>query len=72
MSNDDLANEFLALMTELHARIEALPEGTVKARAQRLANVAHGSLEALRDHLADNGQVQPYSGGDPKGPPPAP
>jgi len=66
MDNDALATQFRALMDDLHARIAALEEGAVKARALRLANVAHGALEALRDHAADNGLVQPFSGGDPK------
>lgn len=66
MSNDQLAQAFRTLLDDLHARIAALADGPVKARAIRLAAVAHGALEALRDHLADGGQVQPDSGGDPK------
>lgn len=69
-SNDELAEAFGELMIDLHARIDALADGQMKTRAQRLANVAHGSLEALREHLADGGQVQPFSGGDPKPPTP--
>lgn len=66
MTNDELAVQFGALLTELHSRIDALPNGPAKTRAQRLATVAHGALEALRDHLSDGGFVQPLSGGDPK------
>lgn len=68
MTNDDVAGEIGALITEVEARIDALPDGVVKTRAQRLAAVAHGALESLRDHLADNLLVQPDSGGDPKPP----
>lgn len=70
MTNDDVVSEFTALVTEMHARIDALGDGPVKTRAQRLAAVAHGALEALQDHLAQSGFVQPFSGGDPKPPPP--
>jgi hypothetical protein len=70
MSNDDLANEMGALLSEVHSRINDLLPSTSKTRAQRLAAVAHGALEALRDHLADDGQIAPFSGGDPKPPTP--
>lgn len=69
MTNDDVANEVGALLTEIEARIDALPDGVVKTRTQRLAAVAHGALGNLRDHLADNDLVEPFSGGDPKPPP---
>ncbi len=62
MSNDDLVAQFVVLLAEVHARIEALDDGPVKARAKRLAAVGHGALEALQDHLAQNGVVTPYDG----------
>lgn len=70
MTNDDVVSEFTALVTEMHARIDALGDGPVKTRAQRLATVAHGALEALQDHLAQGGFVQPLDGTNK--PPPQP
>lgn len=66
LTDDQFADLMGAAMASLHARINAKPDGPGKARAQRLASVVHGALEALRDHSADQGWVQQDSGGDPK------
>lgn len=66
LGNNDLADAFRELLDNLHENIEAMDDGQPKVRAQRLAKVAHGALEALRDHAADHGLVEPFSGGDPK------
>lgn len=72
MSNDDLAEAFGKLLAELHAKVDALPEGQIKTKGQHKVALAHEALERVREHFAMDGQVQPLSGGDPKTPPPAP
>jgi hypothetical protein len=66
MSNDDLANALAAHFAELHAKIEALPAGSVRTRALRFARIAHAGLNALQELAIDQGEIQPFSGGDPK------
>jgi hypothetical protein len=66
MSNDELADAFRDLFDQLHAKIAALPDGGLKTRADELAGVAHRALERLKRHAVDSGEVQPFSGGDPK------
>lgn len=68
MTDDELADAFAANITELHAKIDALPEGQKKRRFNRLARVAHGALEQIREEALDDGMIQPLSGGDPKPP----
>lgn len=70
MTNDDMVDEFTALLVEMHARIDALDASPEKDRANRLANVAHGALEALQDVLSGAGVVKPLDGTNK--PPPGP
>lgn len=66
MTNDELADAFAANLAELHEKIAALPDGGLKIRSEELADVAHRALERLKKRAVDGGQVQPFSGGDPK------
>lgn len=66
MTNDELADAFRDLFDQLHGKIDALPDGGLKHRADALAGVAHRALEKLKAHAVDEGVVQPFSGGDPK------
>lgn len=70
MDPDAIAESFREPLANAHAFLDGMEDGPVKTRSQRLLNVAHQALEAVRDHLADNGIVQPFSGGDPKPPGP--
>jgi hypothetical protein len=69
MDFDTLAIQFRSLLGQLHAGIDAMDDSAVKTEATVLANIAHRALEKLRDYGAQNGVVQPDSGGDPKSPP---
>ena len=66
MSNDELADAFRDLFDQLHAKIDAHPEGPLKNRAEALAGVAHRALERLKKHAVDDGVIQPMSGGEEK------
>lgn len=68
MTNQELVDAFAANISELHAKIEALPEGATKRRAGRLASILHRAAEELAELASDDGMIQPFSGGDPKGP----
>jgi hypothetical protein len=68
LTNDQLADAAKALLTEMHARHEALSTGPFKTRSGRLLRVAHGALEALKEHCVDEEVISPFSGGEPKGP----
>lgn len=70
MSNEELAAAFLALLTDLHARIDALEDGPLKTHLRRRVFIAHAALEDLHSAATDGGIVQPFSGGDPKPPTP--
>lgn len=70
MTNDELAAAFVPLMTEVHARIDALPDGPLKTKAQHKVALAHEALERLHTHFVDGGDVQPFDGTNK--PPPAP
>ena len=70
MTNDELANAFAVLVKDLHARIDALPDGQAKTKAQHQVAVIHELLNRLHLQFVESGDVQPFSGGDPKGPPP--
>lgn len=69
-SNDELADDFRALFDDLHAKIEAHPDSSLKHRAEILADVAHRALDRLKKLAGDEGVIQPFSGGDPKDGPP--
>lgn len=66
MDNDALADAFRNLFDQLHAKIDALPDGALKNRGEALAGVAHRALERLKKHAVDEGVVQPFSGGEEK------
>ena len=68
MSNDELANAFAANLAELHAKVGALEEGSLKRKLNRLARVAHGALEQLQEEVLNADMILPASGGDPKPP----
>lgn len=70
MSNDDLANAFAANLAELHAKIEALADGSFKRKLGRLARVAHGALEQIQEEAINGDLIQPFSGGEEKPPGP--
>lgn len=70
MTPDEIAESFREPLANLHDAIEALPDGQMKTKAQHKLALAHEALTRLRDHFAESGVVQPFSGGDPKPPPP--
>jgi hypothetical protein len=66
MTNDELADAFKALFDELESKLEALPDSQRKTRAQKLTGSAHLALGIVRDLFADDGTIQPMSGGGDK------
>ena len=68
MTNDELAEAFKALFAEAHAKAEALPDGRFKKRAIERLNVAHEIMDRIRKHAVEEGEIQPFSGGDPNKP----
>jgi hypothetical protein len=62
MTNDELTQYFVTGLTALHENVAALPDGPLKTRAERMARVAHGALEALQDLGEEGGVVQPFDG----------
>lgn len=69
MSNDELKEAFIANFAEAHAKVEALPDGGAKTRAQRLLAMFHHAGEVFAAHLVDEGEIQPLDGSA-KPPPP--
>ena len=71
MTNDELSEAMRGLLMEAHAKVNALPNGSVKLAANRLLWTVHQALKAFHDYLVSRGEIQPLSGGDPnKTPPP--
>lgn len=68
MTDEELAAAFGINIAELHAKIEALPDGATKRRAKRLASILHRAAEELAELAADDGMIRPFSGGEPKPP----
>lgn len=66
MTDQELADRFGIDIAELHAKVEALPDGQTKRRAKRLASILHRAAEEIADIGSGNGMIQPFSGGDPK------
>lgn len=66
MTTDELADALAANMAEVHEKIGELPDGQVKRKADRLARIAHGALNGLKELAAEDGHIQPFSGGEPK------
>lgn len=68
LTDDELADAWNDLLTETHARAEALPSGTFKFLFKdRLAKL-HIHANRLKAMASDEGTIQPMSGGDPKVP----
>lgn len=59
MTNEELKARFLEDFAELHAKVDALPDGPQKTRAQRLLDMFHKAGEIFLDHCVDLGEVQP-------------
>ena len=65
MQHADLINQGKAFLDALHAAIDAHDDATVRRDCNRLANVAHGALEAIQVRASAAGVVRPLDG-DPK------
>lgn len=65
-AKDDLANRLKANMDELHAFVDDRPAGVLRRRARRLVGLAHTALNELKALAVDEGEIEPFSGGDPK------
>lgn len=70
MTADELAAAFRADFAELHAQVDALPDGQLKRRLNRLARVAHGAMEQLEEEALGGAVIE--SGGEEKPPPGGP
>lgn len=70
MTNDELKDAFIDLFEELHAKVAALPEGPFKTRSVRLAAMFHHSGNVFAEHVADEGEIEPFDGTNK--PPPGP
>jgi 5-methylthioribose kinase len=70
MTNDELLATFTTAFEELHAKIDALPDGGVKVRAQRLAAIFHQEGNALAAHALHAGEITTFDGTSK--PPPGP
>lgn len=70
MTKDELADYLKVGLDELHAHIDAEPEGQRKRRANRLAKIAHHALDELKELAQGDGLIQPLSGGEEKPPSP--
>lgn len=68
MTADELKDAFTANFVEAHAKVDAMPDGPVKTRTDRLLNMFHHAGTVFAEHLSDEGEIQPYDGG-PKPPP---
>lgn len=67
MSDTDLQAMGADFLQALHARIATMSEGSVKARCERNASIAHRALENIEEIAMDQGfVVTPMSGGGPK------
>ncbi len=66
MTNDELADAFAALFAELHAKIDAMEDNPRQGAFRALADVAHHTLNKLREKASLGGEISPQSGGGPK------
>lgn len=62
MSNEDLKAAFIANFAEAHAKVEALPDGGARTRAQRLLAMFHHAGTVFAEHLADEGEISTFDG----------
>ncbi len=67
-TDDQLADVTKALVDEIEGRIAALPTGALKTAASLHMAKAHKQLNKVRELTVDEGLIQPFSGGTPKGP----
>ena len=68
LTDDQLADAGKAFIDELHARADALPNGTFRFLARERVAKLHGHMNILKRMCADEGVIQPMSGGDAKTP----
>lgn len=66
MTNDELADYFKAGFDELDAKLDALADGVIKRKAQRMTDAAHTALDAVRELFVVDGTISPMSGGGDK------
>ncbi len=64
LSNDQFAQHGVAFFTELHRRLE--PTGYIRLKER--AHFAHEGCDRIAKRLADDGVIQPLSGGEGKEP----
>jgi hypothetical protein len=66
MTKDQLATLFKIAFDELHAHVDAAPEGPLKRKAVRSLDAMHKHADEIRKLARDDGMIQPMSGGDPR------
>jgi len=66
LTNDQLADQWKALLDETHARAEALPASTFKFLFKERLSKLHVHADRLKGMTSDEGVIQPLSGGTPK------
>lgn len=66
-TDDQLADVTKAVVVEIERRIAALPTGALKTAASLHMGKAHKQLNKVRALVVDDGMIQPFSGGTPKG-----
>lgn len=62
MTNNELKDTFVSAFAEAHAKVEALPDGGAKTRAQRLLAMFHHAGTVFAEHLVDEGEITPMDG----------
>ena len=68
MTHDELADYFKVGFDELHAKVDAMEDGPFKRKLERRVDAFHAAADWVRNQCADEGLIQPFSGGDPKTP----
>jgi hypothetical protein len=63
LTNEQLGERIAADLNEAEARMEA---ADVPARLQRRFKAGHALISDVSEDLIGSGQVQPFSGGEPK------
>ena len=66
MTRDELADRLKADFDELHDFINSMEAGDRRRKARRLVAMAHMALNEIKGMAVDGGEIQPFSGGDPK------
>lgn len=57
MDPNELVASFRGNVAQMHALVDALEEGPVRARLQRHAALVHGTLEAMAVYAGDTGVI---------------